>query len=44
MNHDTDHLDENEEALNVSDEALEAAASLNNPLFAAFSSANKAQC
>lgn len=46
MNYDIDHVDENEEALNcsISDEELEAAASLTNPAAAALSSQNKAQC
>jgi len=46
MNYDTDHFDENEEVLNcvVSDEELEAAASLTNPAVAALSSQNRAQC
>jgi len=46
MNHDIDHIDENEETLNyaVSDEELEAAASLTNPAAAALSSQYRVQC
>jgi hypothetical protein len=43
MNHDINHFDDNEETLNfvVSDEELEAAASLTNPAVAALSSQNR---
>ena len=46
MNHDTDYLDENEEILDcgVSDEELEAAASLTNPAAAALSSQYRVKC
>lgn len=48
MNHCTDHFDENEQTLScgVSDEELEAAASMTNPVAAALSSQkqNEREC
>jgi|HubBroStandDraft_6_1064221.scaffolds.fasta_scaffold51754_1 hypothetical protein len=46
MDYDTDHFDENEELLNcgISDDELEAAASLTNPAAAALSSQNRDRC